>query len=91
MTSTYDLCVGWNFDGAQSCGHNVNGFQLEYGPDDNPGSDAVFLSVIGGRRVVIVGLRGTAKELMTALNDVSAVHAVSEMDDAKAAIRSGAI
>ena len=26
---------------------NIDGFQLEYGPDDNQGSDAVFLTVIG--------------------------------------------
>ena len=26
---------------------NLDGFQLEYGPDDNQGSDAVFLTVIG--------------------------------------------
>ncbi|MCY4557917.1 MAG: ABC transporter substrate-binding protein [Chloroflexi bacterium] len=26
---------------------NLNGFQIEYGPDDNQGSDAVFLTVIG--------------------------------------------
>ena len=26
---------------------DIDGFQLEYGPDDNQGSDAVFLTVIG--------------------------------------------
>ena len=47
--------------------------------------------VITGRRVVVVGLRGTAKELMTTFNDVSAVHTVADIDDAKAAIRAGVI
>ncbi len=45
--------------------------------------------VINGRRVLVVGLHGTAKETMAAFNDVSTVHIVSNVDDAKAAIRDG--
>ena len=47
--------------------------------------------VVAGRRVALAGLHGVAQELLTAFGDVSAAHLVSDVEEAKAAIRSGTI
>ena len=43
--------------------------------------------VIAGRRVVLVGMHGMAKELVNAFTDISTTHVVPNIDDAKAMIR----
>ncbi len=47
--------------------------------------------VVAGRRVALAGLHGVAQELLTAFGDVSIAHVVSDVEEAKAAIREGKI
>jgi len=41
--------------------------------------------------VALAGLHGVAQELLTAFGDVSTAHVVTDVEEAKAAIRAGAI
>lgn len=47
--------------------------------------------VIAGRRVALAGLQGPARETMLAFGNVAAGRLVSDVDEAKEAIRTGAI